>query len=355
MRLQPGHRPERRRLGHAPGVDHAEPVPLLEPLDHRLRRGRAADDHGLDRGGVPGARVAIQLVEDAQPDGGNPGGERHLLVLEQLEQALGVEVGPREDLLRPHHGGGEGQAPGVHVEHGDHREHGVAEREAERVGQRGHHRVQDQRTVGVDDALGASGGARGVAEPGRLPLLEVREGEGVHLRLDHLLVVEREVGSGVPVGPDHHRAQVHVLVESLVDGEEHVVHQQEPILGVVHDVGEVLAREAGVERVQDAPGQRDGEVGLQVAGVVPAQRGDAVTGLQAQAHQRVGQLLHPLVELPVGRALDRLVGPSGDDLDVGEVLPGAIEDREQRQLVVHHQSAHGSLRWGAGGGVGRPR
>ena len=41
--------------------------------------------------------------------------------------------------------------------------------------------------------------------------------------------------------------------------------------------------------MQDAAGERDAEVGLEVLAVVPAERRDAVAGLDAEVFQRAGE------------------------------------------------------------------
>ena len=48
----PGDRAQRRHLGHPPGVDDLDAVPLLEGVHQRRRAGRAADDHLPQRGDV---------------------------------------------------------------------------------------------------------------------------------------------------------------------------------------------------------------------------------------------------------------------------------------------------------------
>ena len=58
------------------------------------------------------------------------------------------------------------------MEERDHRHDGVFHRDAERVRRDRHHRVQDVGAVRVDDALGITGGAGGVAHAARGILVE---------------------------------------------------------------------------------------------------------------------------------------------------------------------------------------
>ena len=94
--------------------------------------------------------------------------------------------------------------------------------------------------------------------------------------------------------------------------------------------------QAEVERVQHEPAARDAEVALHVLVVVPAERGDAVAALEAEALQRDRELLRAPREVAVAVAVEALVGEPGDDLLVAEVRLGAAEQVRQRQLEVHH-------------------
>src|SRR5919199_2264124 len=130
------------RLGHPPGVEDAQPVALLKGPDHPLRRSRTPDDHGPQGGEVVSLRVLVELAQDTEEDGGHPRRDGDPLLREVLEQALGVEVGPWHDLLSPYEGRGEGQPPGVDVEHGNHRHDRVALADPQHIGRGGGHRVQ---------------------------------------------------------------------------------------------------------------------------------------------------------------------------------------------------------------------
>ena len=91
-------------------------------------------------------------------------------------------------------------------------------------------------------------------------------------------------------------------------GQQAFVHEDRAILGVVDDVGELVGVEAEVERVEHAAHQRDAEVGLEVRAVVPAERGDAVAGRDAEIEQDPGEAAGAVGEVGAGVAADRLVG-----------------------------------------------
>ncbi len=60
--------------------------------------------------------------------------------------------------------------------------------------------------------------------------------------------------------------------------EERAVDEDDLVLGVVDDVGELLGEQADVQRVQDPSGAGCGEVQLEVARGVPTERRDAAVG-----------------------------------------------------------------------------
>ena len=68
--------------------------------------------------------------------------------------------------------------------------------------------------------------------------------------------------------------------------DERAVADDDPVLGVVGDVGDLLGEQADVERVQDGAHGRHREVGLEVLLVVPHERPDAVAFGDAAFRQR---------------------------------------------------------------------
>jgi hypothetical protein len=74
--------------------------------------------------------------------------------------------------------------------------------------------------------------------------------------------------------------------------------------------------------------------------VVPAQRRDAVAALEPEALERDGELLRAPRHVAVAVAVEALVREAGDDLLVPVVRLDAPEQVRQRQLEVHHLTAH---------------
>ena len=254
---------------------------------------------------------------------------------------------PREDLLRADHGRRERKAPGIDMEHWNDRQHHIRLRKPDRVLQRQHQRVHHQRPMAVEHALGMSGRPGGVAEPGRVVLVDARRGKVRKLRFDQLLVVDGALRRRLAVSPDDDVARLHLRTDALPQSPQHVVDDHHRIVGVIDDVRDVLHGKPRVERVQHPAAERNREVGLQMAAVIPGEGGDALAGFHAQARERIGELLGAAVEVPIGAALDRLVRPARDDLGGGEVLARAIEEVHQRERILHHQSVHGASRPGS--------
>src|SRR5256886_5478353 len=87
---QAGHHTERRRLGHAPGVEDAQPVSLVEAADHRLRRGRAADHEEAEPRQVVVLRSLVEPAKEPEPNRRHARGVRDVLPDEEFAQAFRI-------------------------------------------------------------------------------------------------------------------------------------------------------------------------------------------------------------------------------------------------------------------------
>ena len=104
------------------------------------------------------------------------------------------------------------------------------------------------------------------------------------------------------------------------------VDEEEAVLGVVDHVDQLLWEEPGVYRVQDRTHARDAEERLEVARMVPRDPAHALTGLDAEAGERLGQAPRARVRLAVIGAVDRPLDVARDDLHVAKIGGGVFED-----------------------------
>ncbi len=190
-RAHAGDRPERARLGHPPGLQDRHAELLAVGLRERARDRRAAADDPRQRREL----AAVELVEHAEPDRRDAGGERDALGLHQVGDRARGEVRAGHDEVGAGHHAGLPEPPGVGVEHRHHREDHVALADAERVGEHRADRVQDGRAVRVDDALRVARRAARVTHGRGAPLVPVGERRGLG-GADQLLVVDDPVVVG---------------------------------------------------------------------------------------------------------------------------------------------------------------
>ncbi len=332
------HRPDRAHLRHAPAVRDVEAVPLGERLDHRPRRRCAANGHRPHPREVPALRVRVEGLEDPHPDRRHAGADRHPLLDERVEQALRVEMRPREHLLGADERAREREAPCVRVEHRDDRQHGVALVGAEEPG--GGQRVDRDRAVRVDDALRQPGGPAREAHRRGSALVDVAVDELALVgRGDQLLVVDRAVRRLARTDRDH-VLEPHPVDELRGEGPEDLVDHEHAVACMGGDVGVVVRMEAEVQRVGDESAHRRADVGLEVLVVVPHERPDAVAVVQSEPPQRDREALGARRELRVAVPVPALVGQPGDDLAVAVELVAPSQDRGDVELVVHHQALH---------------
>ena len=203
----------------------------------------------------------------------------------------GSRKGPGKTSFAPDHQAGVRVAPGVRVEHRHDREqrlllgHVQAERRRERLPER----VQDGGAVRVEDAL---------RHPGRAARVAHGRG-GVLVQLRILVVVRVGPREQLLVGvlDDEDVLDLRLVLELLPERQQRLVDDHGLVARVRRDVAEVVRVQPQVERVQDEAAARDPEVRLEVLVVVPAERRDAVAGLEAEPLQRDRELPRPLAEV----------------------------------------------------------
>ena len=193
-------RPERRHLGHPPRVEDVEPVALLEPANHRKRRGAPTHRNRAQRAQVVRAGTLVELLQQAEPHGGHACRQRHAFPHEQVEHARRVEVRPRKHLVGAEERRRKRQPPRVDVEHRHNRQDRVVLADRQRVAQPERERVQHDGPVRVEHALRPPGRPRRVAHRRRVELVDLRLSKpGRVRRRQHLLVVDP--GRGRPERP----------------------------------------------------------------------------------------------------------------------------------------------------------
>ena len=197
----------------------------------------------------------------------------------------------------------------------------------------------------VDHAFGFACGPGGVAHRRRCAFVFVRPiGRGSRPG-DERLILQEAVGHGRRRADDDYDGNVDERVDLVPQREQGFVDEKRAIAGMVHDVGELLRMKPEVEGVEDAAGERHGEIGLEMLRMVPPERGDAIAGSDAEAAQRAGQAARAVGEITEGAALERAIGEPGHDLAAAEQRLATAEDGRQRERVVHHQAGHGHLLW----------
>ena len=159
--LQGANRPQGRHLGHAPGVQHFNPIHVVECRDHGGWTSRTADDRALE--GTEAQATGLHVAQHHLPHGGHAGSKGHTLRFDQLEDRFAIHGRPRKHQFGARHGRGIRQAPGVDVEHRHHWQYGVAGAHAQGVRQRTGQGVKHGGAVAVQRGLGIARGAAGVA------------------------------------------------------------------------------------------------------------------------------------------------------------------------------------------------
>ena len=257
-------------------------------------------------------------------------------------QMLPHEEHLRHDHVGAGHPGAVGGAPGVGVEHGHDDQDAVRLDHPDRGRRLLGHRVQPGGAVRVHDALRVAGGAARVAHGGGGALVELGPLEARLLGRQQPLVGQGLAeGRGVALARHDDRLDgLQLVLDGGQERDQRGVDDDEAVLGMVDDVGQLLGREPDVEGVQDGPHGRDGEIGLQVTLIVPAERADPVPRLDPEAGEGGRQLLRPGCHLGEGgRAVAARL--DGDDGAVAVHLLPVTEDVADQERGVLHGAFHG--------------
>src|SRR5206468_181452 len=141
-------------------------------------------------------------------------------------------------------------------------------------------RVQADRAMRVEHSLWVARRATRVAQRRRLALVELGVVELAGTGFLEQLLVAQSVGQVARVAVPHDYVVRHARQlsrERLERRYERVVHEDQLVLGVVDDVGELLLEQAYVERVQHRADARDRKVELKVTLAVPGEGADPIS------------------------------------------------------------------------------
>ena len=271
--------------------------------------------------GLLGLR-AIEGLDQADPDRRHAERERRRLELHQVEQIVGMQMRPGKDQLGAEHHGAVRHAPAVGMEHRRHRQHESVARDPRR--RRGSRSACAAPSSGASRPRPSAGRwcpTCSTSRPDRSRRAGRRRSRpdrasasSAHSRLLGRVTGAPENGNTMTLSKRRWSREL------PVERQQHVVDDQEAVLGIVRDPADLVGRQAQVQRVHHAAGRRDAEVALEVRVVVPAQRGDALAVLQAELLQGRSQRARASVVLGVGVRAQRLVRQARDDRVVSEQI-----------------------------------
>ena len=296
----------------------------------------------------PGA-ARLQMLQQPEPDRRHRRRHGDALAFQQLVQRGTVELRAGHDQLRPGHRRGIGQRPAIGVEQRHHRHHRVARGQAEEIRRGAGQRMQHVRAVRIEHALGAARGARGVAEPGRRVLVELRPGEIVIRLREPVLIGHGPFQRGLRhmrrIGEDHIARDARQLRLDLLDQRhEGEVEEQHPVPGIVDDPGDLLGEEPGIDGVRDRADAADAVPELEMAVAVPGQRRHPVAVHDALAGEPFRHGKRAPAHLRIGRAPERpVLDRPADDLARAVLDRGMVDDPVQQKGPVLHQAEHARL------------
>ncbi len=128
------------------------------------------------------------------------------------------------------------------------------------------------------------------AHGGGIVFVEIRIDRNTAIVPQQRFVIFESCGHGFPTERDDEDAlKLYLILELFKEMHQHIVHDQEAVLGMVDDVRQFVSMEPKVQGVQHAPCARNSEVGFQVNAMVPHQASDSVSALEARRLQNCGK------------------------------------------------------------------
>src|SRR3954464_14109447 len=125
--------------------------------------------------------------------------------------------------------------------------------------------MQGNGTVRIHNTLGFAGGSRGVAHPQSVIFIQVRISGFARALLEQRLIVFVAMRSWLTAERCHdHAFDFYLVFYRLEDRQQDIVYDQEPVRGMVDDVGQFFGMQSQVEGMQYASHNRNGEISLQV-------------------------------------------------------------------------------------------
>ena len=210
--------------------------------------------------------------------------------------------------------------------------------------------------MAVEHAFRPPGGARGVAERARRVFVELRP-RIILVRLGQQRLIAIEA---------HARSERDILHAGLVgqqhDGADAGAHrgrnfgdkrgegrigEQNAVFSVGHDEGDVLRREAWIDRVADRAHAGDAIVEFEVTEIVPCERRHAIAEADAEFAQRARQPPAAPLDLGVGGSMERRAAEVRDHFRSAAMTRGVGDERGNQQRIALHQSEHESPPCGA--------
>ncbi|MND79599.1 hypothetical protein D3C80_713450 [compost metagenome] len=231
------------------------------------------------------------------------------------------------------------------MEHGHHRQDDFLGRRAQDGRLQTQQGMDEVRTVRIEDPLGVSRRARGVAQAAGGLLVEAAPFHVFRRLLQHGLIAvdHRQLGLRhvVGIGHDHDALDRRtVRQDGVQQRHEGQIDEDDPIARVVDDINQLFREQARIQGVAHGADAHDAVPGLDVVCGVPGQGGDTVARMHAPGLQRVRHPLGATMNGPIGGALDRPLDGASHDLAVRVPILGVIENLVDRQRPVLHQTQH---------------
>ena len=322
-----------RSLGHPPGMNQRNIIIAAEDFNHRRRQRRPADKRSFK---MRQANIRFtQRGKQTGPDDRNAEGDADLLFAQQPQQAVAVQIRPRQNQASARHRGNKRRAPGIDVEHRHHRQQRVLCRYTGRIRLIAAQRMQYQRAVGIQHPFRLPRGPGGIAQRGWRIFAHLGPAIRRIRFSDQLIKKQQRIQRGerfvIP-----RRQQNKMLYRWQVGPQradkrqKGVVEKQNLVRGIIDDKGEMFRGQAWIDGMRHPSPRTDAKIDFQMTAIIPRQRAAAGACREIQPMHGGGQMPGVIRHLSPGTVLPSPQRPDRDNSRIAMISRGMFNERPGR-------------------------
>ena len=286
--------------------------------------------------------LRFEMLQQLSVQRRDTGRDGHTFRLNQLGNACGIHLRPRQHQLRADHWSCMRKAPRpIGMEHRRHRQDRIQRGKTQGIGAADGEAMQHVGTVRVEHAFRVTGRARRIEQRGGRQLIE-------HRPLEILVAVIQKILIALDIrdARRRHRRPLHhqdeeadgrkFRCELLHHRQKRALEKHHFVFSMIGNVGNLGRNQSRINRVPDRPKAGDAMFNLEVPIIIPGKRRNPVAWPDTPAPQRIGQLARTARSVLIAVSMDWTFDGARHDLGSAVKPIGVLQKRRQQQRLILH-------------------